>query len=70
MSLKKSKNLLDIKTQKQTYLEYKQTVPLFFGTFVLDSLTSSLQEKTLLILLSCFLLMNSKKDEVILMYFK
>ena len=26
MFLKKSKNLLDIKTQKQTYLEYKQTI--------------------------------------------
>ena len=26
MFLKKSKNLLDIKTLKQTYLEYKQTI--------------------------------------------
>ena len=38
MFLKKSKDILDIKTQKQTYLEYKQTIQLCLDAFVLDSL--------------------------------
>ena len=43
MFLKKSKDLLDIKTQKQTYLEYKQTIQQCVDTFVLDLLILCLQ---------------------------
>ena len=61
MFLRKSKDLLDIKIQKQTYLEYKQTIQKCVATFVLDSLILCLQEKVRLILLVCFLLMISRK---------
>ena len=61
MFLKKSKNLLDIKTQKQAYSEYKQTIQKSVDTFVFDSLILCLQEEVRLILLVCFLLMISKK---------
>ena len=38
MLLKKLKYLLDTKTQKETYFEYKQTIQECVDTFVLDSL--------------------------------
>ena len=41
----KSKDLLDIKTSKQTYLAYKQTIQQCVDTFVLDSLILCLQEE-------------------------
>ena len=45
MFLKKSKDLLDIKTQKQTHLEYKQTIQSCVDTFLLDSLILYFQEE-------------------------
>ena len=60
MFLRESKDLLDIKIQKQTYLEYKQTIQKCVATFVFDSLILCLQEKVRLILLVCFLLISRK----------
>ena len=54
MFLKKSKNLLDIKTSKQSYLEYKQTI-------ALDLLTTCLQEKSLTDFTSLFSPYDFKK---------
>ena len=39
------KNLLKIKTSKQTYSQYKHTIQECVNTFVLDSLILCLQEK-------------------------
>ena len=43
--LKESKNLFDIKTQKQASLEYKRTIQECVDTIVLHSLILCLQEK-------------------------
>ena len=45
MLLENSKNLLNIKTSKQTYSEYKQTIQQCVDTFVSDSLILCSQQK-------------------------
>ena len=69
MFLKKSKDILDMKTSKQKYLEYKQTIQQCVDTFVLDSLIL-FAGIGLIDFTSLFSPYNFKKnDELILDYF-
>ena len=63
MFLKKSKDLLDIKTQKQTYLDYRHMIQLCVVIFASNLLILCLQ-------VDVFTLDFKKNDKTILNYFK
>ena len=68
MFLKKLKNLLEIKTQKQIFFEYKQTI--MFNYFCIEFIDFMLADKKLTDYTNLFSPHDFKKnDNIILSYF-
>ena len=70
MFLRKLKDLLDIKTQKQTYSEYKQTIQIMRGYFCTGFIDFMFAGRSLIDFTSLFSQYDFKKNDIILDYFK